>query len=319
MIRVVDNYTNLAYSLQTGQSNLIEGTGLLVGLPLYTNSKYNGMALASGTLRRLGISELIRKYSRSFSDHGDLNLSTISNDTGPQNLRNFSHFLEDTNKVYRTLPSWSEPDDLMFCLGGECAMITGEMAALKRRLNGTPGILWLDAHGDFNTPATSPSGFIGGMCLALTCGRGPNLTDEIEKLRPLVSEENIIHVGSRALDPEEAKEMQESRLVLRSATEVHRNGVEKTAQTAAQSLTEHCDWIVCHLDLDVIDPRMMPAVNFPTSGEALTMEETVTIIGELQATGKLRIFNIAAYNPMMDNYNYESGMKILKLVSSILS
>jgi arginase len=298
---------------------LIEGIASLVGLPLYTNSKYNGMALASGTLRKLGITEVIRKHYRNFRDHGDTKLSTISEDTGPQNLRNFSHFIQDTSTVYKTMSGWTESDDLTLCLGGECALITGEMAAFKRRFNGTSGILWLDAHGDFNTPTTSPSGFIGGMCLALTCGRGPSLTHEIEELRPLVSEENIFHVGSRALDQDEAIAIEGSALQLFSAFEVHKDGIQKTAQIVAKELTDHCDWIVCHLDLDVIDPRIMPAVNFPTFGEALNIEDVVTIIKRLRNTGKLRAINVAAYNPMMDNYNYECGMKILRLLSNILS
>ncbi len=298
---------------------MIEGTASLVGLPLYTNSKYYGMALASGTLRKLGLSEVIRKHSRNFRDRGDVKLSTISEDVGPHNLRNFSHFVQDTSTVYKTLSGWTECDDLTLCVGGECALIAGEMAGFKTRFNGTPGILWLDAHGDFNTPSTSPSGFIGGMCLAMTCGRGPSLSDEIEELRPFVSEKNIIHVGSRALDPDEGKVLEESALTLYSASEVHRNGIEETARSVTNDLTEHCDWIVCHLDLDVIDPRIMPAVNFPTLGEALIMEDVVTVIRRLRDTGKLRVFNIAAYNPMMDNYNYECGMKILRLVSNTVS
>ncbi len=298
---------------------MIEGTASLVGLPLYTNSKYYGMTLASGTLRKLGITEVIRKHCRNFRDHGDVKLSTISEDAGPKNLRNFSHFIEDTRTVYGALSGWTESDDLTLCLGGECALIAGEMAAFKRRFNGTSGILWLDAHGDFNTPFTSPSGFIGGMCLAMTCGRGPSLTDEIEELRPLVSEENIIHVGNRALDHDEAKAIEESALGLYSASEVHKDGIQETAKIVAQELTEHCDWIVCHLDLDVIDPRIMPAVNFPTYGEALIIEDVVTMIKRLHNTDKLRAINVAAYNPMMDNYNYECGMKILRLLSNILS
>jgi arginase len=236
------------------------------------------MALASGTLRKLGIAEVIRKHSRNFRDHGDVKLSTISGDAGPQNLRNFAHFIEDTSTVYSTLSGWTESDDLMLCLGGECALIASEMAAFKRRFNGTPEILWLDAHGDFNTPSTSPSGFIGGMCLAMTCGRGPSLTDEIEKLRQLVLADNIIHVGSRALDPDEVKGIEGSALRLYAASEVHRNGIEKTAQIVTHDLTEYCDWVVCHLDLDVIDPGIRPAVNFPTLGEALIMDDVVTII-----------------------------------------
>jgi arginase len=298
---------------------LIEGITSLVGLPFYTQSKYNGMALASSTLRKLGIADVIRKHSRDFRDRGDVKLSTITEDSGPQNLRNFPHFIEDTNTVFHTLSSWPEPDDFVLCLGGECALITGEMAAFKKSFTGRVGILWMDAHGDFNTPATSPSGFIGGMCLALTCGRGPSLTDEVEKLRPLVSEENIIHVGSRALDSDEARAMEESALELYPASKVHRNGTIRTAQTVAHDLAEQCDWIVCHLDLDVIDPRIIPAVNFPASGEALSMEDVITMIRNLRETGKLRVFNIAAYNPLKDNYNYECGMKVLKLVSNIIS
>jgi arginase len=277
------------------------------------------MALASSTLRKLGIADVIRKHSRNFRDRGDVRLSTITEDSGPQNLRNFPQFIEDTTKVYHSLSSWTEPDDLVFCLGGECSLITGEIAAFKKRFAGRPGILWMDAHGDFNTPATSPSGFIGGMCLALTCGRGPSLTDEIEKLRPLVLEENIIHVGSRALDSDEAKGMEESALELYPASRVRRNGIEETGQTVARDLAERCDWIICHLDLDVIDPRVIPAVNFPASGEALVMEDVVVIIRRLCSTGKLRVLNIAAYNPLMPNYNYECGTKILKLVSNTIS
>jgi arginase len=298
---------------------LIEGTASLVGLPFYTRSKYNGMALASSTLRKLGIADVIKKHSRNFRDRGDVRLSTITEDSGPQNLRNFHHFIEDTNTVYHSLSSWTEPDDLVFCLGGECSLITGEIAAFRKRFAGRLGILWMDAHGDFNTPATSPSGFIGGMCLALTSGRGPSLTDEVEKLRPLVLEENIIHVGSRALDSDEAKVMEESALQLYSASRVYTKGTEETAQTVARDLAQHCDWIICHLDLDVIDPRVLPAVNFPASGKALVMEDVVTIIRRLRDTSKLRVLNITAYNPLMDNYNYECGMKILKLVSNTIS
>ena len=86
---------------------MIEGTASLVGLSFYTRSKYNGMALGSSTLRKLGIVDVIRKHSRNFRDRGDVRLSTITEDSGPQNLRNFSHFIEDTNKVYHSLSSWA--------------------------------------------------------------------------------------------------------------------------------------------------------------------------------------------------------------------
>ncbi len=298
---------------------MIDATVSLVGLPFYSMSRYNGMGLAVSALRRLGIADVISNRSRSFRDRGDVTLSTIMEDSGPQNLRNFPQFIEDTKTVYRAISGWEEPDDFVFCLGGECALVTGAMAAFRKRFEGRPGILWMDAHGDFNTPDTSPSGFIGGMCLALTCGRGPHLTDEIERSRPLVTEENVIHVGSRALDSSEAKAMEDSALELYPTSKLHQVGTPQIAEIAAHNLAERCDWIVCHLDVDVIDPRTIPAVNFPTPGDALTMEEVVTIVKSLRDTGKLKVFNLTAYNPMMDNYNYECGTKILKLVSNAIS
>jgi len=162
----------------------------LIGLPLYTRPKYNGIGMAPKALRKLGIADAVKKHTQCFKDLGDIVLSEIEADTGPSSLRNFSRFLRDTDTVLQAM-SEVDTDDFVFCLGGECALIVGSMAGFKTRFKGTPGVLWMDAHGDFNTPETTISGFIGGMCLALACGRGPKLTSSIEKARPLLREENL--------------------------------------------------------------------------------------------------------------------------------
>lgn len=75
-------------------------------------------------------------------------------------------------------------------VSGESAPSLSEVfAALKKVYGGKPGIVWMDAHGDFDTPETTPSGFIGGMFLALACGRGPRLSRDIKRTRPLLEEE----------------------------------------------------------------------------------------------------------------------------------
>ncbi len=287
----------------------------LIGLPFYSLSKYRGMGEAVKVLRSLGIAEVLKKSSQSFSDLGDCRLSHIDSDSGPRNLRNFPEFLADTDTVL-AMASKVESDDFVVCLGGECTFITGTLAGFKSKFKGKPGMLWMDAHGDFNTPETTISGFIGGMCLAFACGRGPTLTDAVENTRPLLAEENVVHVASRALDPLESKAMAASPLKLYSASAVRKQGVSKVAEDAASYLADRCDWITCHLDVDSIDPSFIPAVNFPEPG-GLSLEEVKTVVEALRGTGKLRVFDLTAYNPTMDQ-NGTSAAKLLELVSEVL-
>ena len=288
----------------------------LIGLPLYTRSKYPGIGMAPKALRKLGIAETVRQHAQNFKDLGDIELSEIEADTGPPRLRNFPEFLRNRDAVLETL-SKVDPDDFVFCLGGECALIVGSMAGFKTRLRGTPGVLWMDAHGDFNTPEITISGFIGGMCLALACGRGPTLTSSVEQARPLLREENLVHLGSRSLDPSESEIMKAFSLRLYSASKLHEAGVPEIAREAARYLAERSDWIVCHLDVDVIDPTIISAVDFREEG-GLTVEEVRTVIGELFRTRKLKVFDLAGYNPLLDRNNY-SGYELVKLTSQILS
>lgn len=200
----------------------------LIGLPFYSLAKYRGMGLAVKALRELGIANIVKEKASSFRDLGDVRLSEIEADSGPPNLRNFPQYLDDTDSVLRA-SSQVDSDDFVFCLGGECTFIAGTLAGFKTKFKGKPGILWMDAHGDFNTPETTISGFIGGMCLASACGRGPKLSADIESARPLMDEENVVHLVSRALDPLEEKAMRSSPMKLYPASEAHRAGIAKVA------------------------------------------------------------------------------------------
>jgi arginase family enzyme len=89
------------------------------------------------------------------------------------------------------------------------------------------------------------------------------------------------------------------------------------AREAAHYLAAQSDWIICHLDVDSIDPRIISAVNFREEG-GLTLREVRTVVDELRGTDKLKVFDLAAYNPMLD-HNYDSANKLLKLTSEIFS
>jgi arginase len=269
-----------------------------VGIPFYSLAEYQGMGGAVQSLRDAGIVQRLRSGKVQVRDIGDVECPRIDRDHGPGNLRNYEEFIEGTRRVRDKLLKEADGSALTFCLGGECTFTVGSVAGLKKVYPGKPGIVWMDAHGDFNTPETTPSGFIGGMPLAIACGRGPRLPEDLENARPLLEEKRVVHVGSRALDPGEDEAIQ-SNVSVFDAEEVRKKGAREIARRTAKVLDESSDWIIAHLDVDVLDPSIMPGVNFPESN-GLTESDVLQIFRELRSTGKLRAIDLTAYNPIND-------------------
>ena len=269
-----------------------------VGIPIYTLAKYRGMSEAVTNLRSAGILSRLRSADPNLVDLGDVDCPRIEADLGSKTLHNFDEFLEGTRKVREKLVKGIDGTRLTFLLGGECSFIVGSTAALKIVHKGHPGIVWMDAHGDYNTPETTDSGFIGGMCLAMACGRGPRLTSELEAARPLLDPEYVVHIGSRSLDPGEDKAL-ESNVKLITAKQVKKDGIGKVARQTAKHMNDSCDWIIAHLDVDVFDPSVMSSVDFPEPG-GLRDYDILTIFRELHKTGKINAIDLTAYNPNLD-------------------
>ena len=286
-----------------------------IGLPLCSRKKNSGMARAVGVLREAGIADSLRTRTSAFVDYGDVAFPEIHTDSGRDTLVNFSYFLRASERI-RSAFGEVNARGLMFCLGGECSICVGTLAGLESRVKGRPGIVWIDAHGDFNTPETTASGYIGGMCLAMACGRGPELKGIVHGGKSLISEENVVHLASRALDPSEAKAIASSSMRVYSASAIRDKGIRPTVDSLVSSLANRCDWIMCHLDVDAIDPRIMPAVNFPEP-DGLTFDEAKAVVGAVQETGKLKLFELAGYNSDLDE-NRTCAVKLVTFVSDMM-
>jgi len=285
------------------------GEWALLGVPIYTLSSYRGMGDAPIALRKRGIAEILG----SLPDYGDVQIPRLRKDMAEGKTRNLTHFRNATSLTYaRTKASKQER---LLIIGGECSETVGVMAGLAEAYGGRPGMLWLDAHGDFNIPDTSPSGYIGGMCLALACGMAPGLDLGIGQAPPPLAGERLVHVGSRALDPPEVAAFNSSPAKLFTAQQVRKIGAADVAEEAARHLDNRSDWIACHLDVDVVDPRLIPAVNYPTP-DGLTIEETSVVIRKLLGTGKVRALELAAYNPSNDK-GAASANRIMELTRAV--
>jgi len=151
-------------------------------------------------------------------------------------------------------------------LSGGCLAAIGVVTGLQR-MGRDLGLLWIDAHGDFNTPESTPSGYWDGMALAAVCGRSlPEVYKAVE-LRPL-HYRNVAHLAGRAFDPPEIEDIRRLDLTVippeRLCEEEARHAIERCVTGGAKGRTGvKGREIYLHIDVDGIDPRDAPAVNFP--------------------------------------------------------
>ncbi|MFC5635595.1 arginase family protein [Streptomyces bullii] len=186
-------------------------------------------------------------------------------------------------------------------LGGDCSILLGNLLALRRR--GRPGLLFLDGHTDFYQPSAEPAGEVASMELALATGHGPRVLADLEGRGPLVREEDVVALGFR--DAEESAEagMQPLPPGLHAMDlgTVRALGAAEAARRAVGLLTGVGPgggyWV--HLDADVLDDAVMPAVDYRLPG-GLTWQELETVLRTaLSGTGAVGL-DVAIFNPRLD-------------------
>jgi arginase len=179
--------------------------------------------------------------------------------------------------------------DFPLVLAGVCSSSLGTVAGL-----GTPpglGVVWFDAHGDFNTPETTPTGFFDGMPLAMLTGTGWSaLRAGVENLRPL-DEANVVLVGARDLDPPEQERLEHS------GVRCVRPG--EPLEPALSALAARVHDVYVHVDLDVLDPSEGQANRY-RSENGLTADEVASAIGEVARRFTIRAAALTAYEPVYD-------------------
>lgn len=183
--------------------------------------------------------------------------------------------------LYQHLAREVELSENPVVYAGDCVAAIGVLAGLQRR-EVEPKVIWYDAHGDFNTPATTPSGFLGGMPLAMMVGRGDLSIVEAAGLAP-IAEEQVVLVGARDLDAGEA--------VALAASAVQQVSVEELAHTLPPEGP-----LYVHVDADVVDPGDMPAMNYPVEDGPSLRSVRASLI-HLAATGRVVAISFSVWNP----------------------
>ena len=185
-------------------------------------------------------------------------------------------------------------------LGGDCSILLGPMLALRRR--GRYGLVFIDGHADFQHPSDE-AGEVASLDLALVTGRGPGLLADLDGLRPLVQDEDVALLGYRVFGDNDHvldEHVRETPITVIDQPEIREHGAASTIARALASVTRpgiEGFWV--HLDVDVLDDDLMPAVDYRHPG-GLTWEEAAEILRGLLGAGGARGLEVTIFNPRLD-------------------
>jgi len=286
----------------------------VIGVPYNTGSK--GIAIERGAkaLRNAGIAEALRRFSE-VVDFGDVNVNLPPPDRSNPKLLNPNQVEVLCRALAAKVKAAVNAGCLPFIVGGDCSMLMGVVEGL-RSLEMRIGMVYMDAHGDFNTPETTPSGIIGGMDVAIAAGRGPKKLAAMFGHSPLLPEENIVLYGVRDLDPLEAKALAESKVRVYQREKIRAQGAERTTGEILQYLESKCDCLYLHVDLDVLDESVFSASGLPVP-DGLSRGEFQSTLNGLAKRGKLCGVALAAFDAAKDSDGSQAG-RIVELVSEAL-
>jgi arginase len=186
-------------------------------------------------------------------------------------------------------------------LGGDCSILLGNLLALRRR--GRYGLLFLDGHADFYQPEAEPNGEAASMDLALATGRGPAVVTNIEGRCPLVRDEDVVVFGRRdAADTEEhgSQRIEDTAIAMTELAAMRVAGIEAAAKSAVERLSKsELDGVWIHLDADVLDDAVMPAVDYRMP-EGLSWDELAAVLRAAISSGRATGINVTIFNPKLD-------------------
>lgn len=213
----------------------------------------------------------------------------------PEGLRTYAGQL--AGAVTRVLEQGKFP----IVLGGDCSNLIGCALALRRL--GRFGLVFIDGHADFYHPEAEPNGEVASMDLAIVSGRGPDVLTDIDGLKPLLRDEDIVLFGYRDAEQQREYGSQDVRATTIHAFDLERvrsMGIAAAANQAVDILRKNQlekFWI--HLDADVLDDAIMPAVDYRLAG-GLGWDELSAALKVLMASGQAVGINIGIFNPRLD-------------------
>jgi len=274
----------------------------ILGAPTDYGANRRGVDMGPSAIRYAGLAGELESAGVSPTDAGDLAVphhATRDADAGATNAKHVKEVEEVTRSLADAVSTALAEGATPLALGGDHSIAIGSLVGSAR--DADIGVIWFDAHGDFNTPSTSPSGNVHGMPLAAALGIGDFAGVEWANAAGL-KEENVAIVGLRSVDDAEAEAIRDSDVTVYTMSDIDERGVTAVTNDALDVATDGTDGVHISLDLDWLDPREAPGVGTPVRG-GVTYREAHAAMELVARSEAMRSFELVEVNPILDEHN----------------
>ena len=288
----------------------------IIGVPLDLGGGRRGVDMGPSAFRIAGLGERIAGLGRPVIDKGDLPVPIPETRHAGDESRKY---IDEIASVCDVLASAAlealEQGAFPLVLGGDHSLAAGSVAAtsaVMRARGERFGLIWVDAHGDMNTPASTQSGNVHGMPLAALLGPEPAELSHLKGFCPKIDPGHVVLIGVRNLDEAEKRRVRESRIHVFTMKDIDRVGVAQVIEQAIALASDGTAGIHVSFDLDVCDPTIAPGVGTPVKG-GLDYREAHMVMEVLADSGRVVALDMVEVNPTLDirNSTAELGTELV--------
>lgn len=285
----------------------------ILGVPMDLGQSRRGVDMGPSALRYAHLQARLEGLGHMVHDAGNVAVPNPEEDVAGGSNGRLLAVSRVCQTVYETARAWVADGDFAVFLGGDHSISVGSIAAAAGR--GPVGVIWVDAHSDYNTPETSPSGNLHGMPLAALVGEGPEALVRVGAAEPTLKTSQIVQLGIRNLDGEERHRLIRSGIHVFTMRHLDELGMAVVARQALERL-RHLPRLHVSLDMDSLDPDEAPGVGTPVAG-GLTYREAHLLMEILGDSGRVQSLDIVEINPILDNMNRTAELAV-ELAASLL-
>jgi arginase len=298
----------------------------IIGVPLDLGGNRRGVDMGPSAFRIAGLGDRLAALGYTVVDKGDLAAPIPETQKQRDERKKYINDIAKVcTKLFQSALASLDEGAMPLVLGGDHSLATGSVAAAaewaKKTRNLPMGLLWVDAHGDMNTPATSLSGNVHGMPLAALLGPEPAELARIGSVSPKVLPAHTVLIGVRNLDDREKVAVRDSHAHVFTMKDIDRQGIASIVEQAVNLAGNGTAGIHVSFDMDVCDPQIAPGVGTPVKG-GLNYREAHMVMEIVADSGLLTSLDLVEVNPTLDVQNTTAqlgtelalsalGMKIL--------
>jgi arginase len=292
----------------------------IIGVPMDLGASRRGVDMGPSALRVAGLQARLKQLNHHVEDIGNIIVKQPEEmHYGEKNAKYLAEILETCTGLAEMVQKSLDEGLLPLVLGGDHSIAIGSVtgvAAHMRAKNQRLGYIWLDAHGDMNTPESSPSGNVHGMPLAAVMGYGPPEMTELAGFKPKVEPRNVALVGIRDLDSKERRLVKESGVHIFTMRDIDERGMRDVMAEALRFASDDTGGVAVSLDMDFVDPSDAPGVGTPVRGGVTYREAHLAM--ELIADSKTMVsLELVEINPVIDLHNKTATLGVELVLSGL--